>query len=69
MRPQNDSITELSKQSPIEPIDATSPDSCARRVKAQEVNCVPWSEWMIVPAGGWRFWMAMPNAFVTSVEV
>ena len=38
MRPQNDSMTELSKQSPIEPIDATSPNSCARRVNAQEVN-------------------------------
>ena len=38
-------------------------------VKAQEVNWVPWSEWTIVPGGGCRFWMAMPNAFVTSVEV
>jgi len=38
MRPQNDSITELSKQSPIEPIDATSPDSWERRVKAHDVN-------------------------------
>ena len=27
IRPQNDSMTELSKQSPIEPIDATRPDS------------------------------------------
>ncbi|MCU1499127.1 MAG: hypothetical protein JWM47_3080 [Acidimicrobiales bacterium] len=29
MRPQNDSMTALSKQSPTEPIDARSPDSWA----------------------------------------
>jgi len=43
MRPQNDLMTLLSKQSPIEPIDATSPDSWARRVNAQDVDCAPWS--------------------------
>jgi hypothetical protein len=42
MRAQNDSTTALSKQSPIEPIEATSPDSLARRVKAHEVKWVPW---------------------------
>jgi hypothetical protein len=35
---QNDSTTALSKQSPIEPIEGTSPESMARRVNAQEVN-------------------------------
>lgn len=38
MRDQNDSIIALSKQSPIEPIDGTRPESSARRVKAHEVN-------------------------------
>jgi hypothetical protein len=37
-RPQNDSITALSKQSPIEPIDGTRPESWARRVNAHEVE-------------------------------
>jgi hypothetical protein len=30
---------------------------------------VPWSEWMIVSLVGWRLWMAIDNALVTSVEV
>ena len=38
MRAQNDSMTALSKQSPIEPIDTASPASRARWVNAQEVN-------------------------------
>ena len=38
---QNESMTALSKQSPTEPIDGSSPESIARRVKVQEVNCVP----------------------------
>ena len=38
MRAQNDSITALSKQSPIEPIDTARPASRARWVNAQEVN-------------------------------
>ena len=48
---QNDSMTALSKQSPTEPIDGRRPESIARRVNAQEVNCVPWSEWITVPSG------------------
>lgn len=39
MRDQNDSIIALSKQSPIEPIDGTSPESSACRVKDHNVNC------------------------------
>jgi hypothetical protein len=38
IRPQNDAMPALSKQSPIEPIEATRPASWVRRVKAQEVN-------------------------------
>ena len=38
MRAQNDSMTALSKQSPIEPIDTARPASRARWVNAQEVN-------------------------------
>jgi Txe/YoeB family toxin of Txe-Axe toxin-antitoxin module len=34
-------MTALSKQSPIEPMDGTSPESWARRVNAHEVNCTP----------------------------
>jgi hypothetical protein len=30
----------------------------------QEPDCTPWSEWMIVPAGGRRVSMAMPGALV-----
>ena len=41
MRAQNDSMTALSKQPPIEPIDWLSPESRARWVKAQEVNWAP----------------------------
>jgi hypothetical protein len=36
IRLQNDSMTALSKQSPIEPIEGTSPESIARRVNAHE---------------------------------
>ncbi len=67
MRAQNDSTTALSKQSPIEPIDGTSPESTALRVNAHEVNWVPWSEWIAAPGAGLRPSMAMPSAFVTSV--
>lgn len=48
MRLQNDSMTALSKQSPMDPIDGTNPESTARWVNAHDVYCVPWSEWMIV---------------------
>jgi len=41
IRTQNDSIMALSKQSPIDPIEGTSPDCRARWVNAQEVNWVP----------------------------
>ncbi len=43
MREQNDSIIALSKQSPIDPIATTRPESIARRVNSREVNCVPGS--------------------------
>jgi hypothetical protein len=33
------SMTTLLKQSPIEPIDGTSPDCCARRVNAHVMHC------------------------------
>src|SRR4029450_2363883 len=35
----------------------------------QEASCTPWSEWMIVPAGGVRVCIAMPSALVTSAAV
>ena len=38
IRDQNDSIIALSKQSPTEPIEGSSPESIARCVNAQEVN-------------------------------
>jgi hypothetical protein len=38
IRPQKDSITALSKASPIVPIEGSSPESLARWVNAQEVN-------------------------------
>jgi hypothetical protein len=41
IRDQNASITALSKQSPTDLIDGTSPDWRARSVNDQEVNCVP----------------------------
>jgi hypothetical protein len=43
-RLQKASMTALSKQSPTVPIEGTSPESSARCVNAQDVNCVPWSE-------------------------
>jgi hypothetical protein len=59
-----DSIIALSKQLPTEPIEGTSPESSARLVNAQDVNCVPWSEWITVPSGR-RPSMAIPGALVT----
>jgi hypothetical protein len=57
----------LSKQFPTEPIDGTNPESIARCVKAQEVNCVPWSLWMtVLPSRGRRCSIAIPSALVTS---
>lgn len=44
---QNDSTTTLSKLSPTDPIDGTSPDWRARWVNAQEADWVPWSLWMV----------------------
>ena len=44
MAPQNDSIIELSKQSPTDPIDGTSPAARTRCPNAHEVYCEPWSE-------------------------
>jgi hypothetical protein len=65
--PQNDSTTALSKQSPMDPIDGRSPDRLARSVNTQDVNWVPWSEWISVPDAGRRPWMAMPRALVARV--
>ena len=63
---QNDSTMALSKQSPTEPIEGSSPESTARSVNAQEVNWVPWSLWITVsPTTGLRLSIAMPNALVT----
>ena len=42
------------------------PESSARWVKAQDVYCVPWSLCMTVESG-WRFSIAIPSAFTTSV--
>jgi hypothetical protein len=55
--------------SPIEPIDGTSPERLARSVKAHEVNCTPWSEWMIPPDWGSRLAIAIPRALLTSAAV
>lgn len=63
------SINALSKQSPTDPIKATNRDWRARSVNAQEVKGVPWSECMTVPESGWRFWIAMASAEVTTPEV
>ena len=41
MRAQNDSITALFVASPMVPIEGSSPDSLARWVNAQELNCEP----------------------------
>jgi hypothetical protein len=54
-------------------MEGRRPDSLARRVKACDDSLspgwAPWSEWMMPPANGFRFEMAIPNAFVTSAEV
>ena len=44
IRAQNDSTTALSKQSPIDPMEGTSPESIARLVNGHDVNWVPWSK-------------------------
>jgi len=47
------------------PIEASSPESLARLVKAQDPNCVPWSEWMMVFGSAVlpsRASIAMPSA-------
>lgn len=53
----------------IDPIEGSRPDCWARWVNAQEVNWVPWSEWITVPLVGRRFPIAMPRAEVTRLEV
>ena len=50
-------------------MDGTNPERLARSVNAQEVNCTPWSEWMMPPPCGSRFVMAMLSALVTSAAV
>ena len=50
-------------------IEGTRPDCLARLANAHVVNCVPWSGWMIVPAGGLPLRMAVPTALTTSVAV
>ncbi len=70
MRLQNDSIIALSKQLPTDPIDESNPESIARLVNIQDVNCVPWSLCTTVsPSDGRRRSMAMPSALVTSADV
>jgi hypothetical protein len=68
IRLQNDSIIALSKQLPTVPIESMRPESSARLVNAQDVNWVPWSEWMTVPSG-WRLSIAMPRALVTRAAI
>ncbi len=46
------------------PRRGSRPAFLARVVKAQEVNWVPWSPWMIAPGEGRRESMAMPRALV-----
>src|SRR3954464_11721339 len=50
--PKKLSATELSKQSPMDPIEPSSPALRSRRPKAQLVYCAPWSEWATVWPGG-----------------
>jgi hypothetical protein len=38
----------------------------SRGVKTQEVNWIPWSEWITVPAVGCRLLIAVDKALVTS---
>jgi hypothetical protein len=66
MRLQNASMTALSKQSPTGPMDGSNSESSARRVDAHDVNGVPWSESITVPAGSSRCAIALPSALVTS---
>jgi hypothetical protein len=48
MLDQNDSIqATLSKASPTEPKDGIRPALRTRSVNDQDVNCTPWSAWMI----------------------
>jgi hypothetical protein len=46
------------------PSEGSRPAFLALEVKAQEVNWVPWSPWMIAPGEGLRESMAIPGAFV-----
>jgi hypothetical protein len=50
-------------------MDGTGPESLARRVKAQDPNWTPWSEWMTVPGAGRRVAMAMPRALLVGAAV
>lgn len=66
IRDQNDSTVALSKQSPTEPIEGSSPESTARWVNAHEADWVPWSLCITVSSAvGLRLSMAMPRALVT----
>lgn len=62
-----DRVGELDPRSPALTV-AAGPAFFAREVKAQEVNWVPWSPWMIAPGDGRRESMAMPRAFVARSE-
>ena len=53
--PQNDSMTALMQQSPIDPIEGTSPDRLAR--------------WTMTPGWGSRLAMAILRALVTTAAV
>ncbi len=41
----------------------------ALRVKTQDPNWTPWSEWITAPGSGARLSMAMPSAFVVNAAV
>ena len=67
-RPQNDSITALSSPSPTDPMEGSKPAWRTRSLKLQQVNRVPWSEWITVPVVGVRSVSAIGSALVTSEE-
>ena len=55
----------LSKQSPTEPIDGTTPHRRQRSPKAKEVDWQPWSQWGMTESGR-RCSTAMSSASSTS---
>lgn len=65
--PQKDSIIALLEAIGDRSHRRHQPDRLARSVKAQEVNCTPWSAWTVPPEVGWRLRMAISNALTTNV--